>query len=332
MSNDARVSVVTPFYNTAPYLAECIESVLAQTYPHFEYILVDNQSSDGSLQIAERYAARDSRVRVSRNERFVSQLENYNGGLRQIDATSKYVKLASADDVLYPEFLERTVALGEAFPSVGLVASYYVTDDGPAADGVPYGTARVPGREMCRAMLTKGCFPLGTPTTVLYRADLVRERREFYPLGHHHGDTEVAYEILLNHDMGFVHQILSFVRLDDASITAKRQAFHPNLLDLYVLLERFGPSVLSADEFAERRAQVRREYFGFLGRAALRAKGQEFWDYHKKGLATVGQELKQSDVLLHAAREAGLMALSPGLTLERVASDLKKRLVQARKS
>ena len=50
------VSVVTPFYNTAPYLAQCIESVLAQTYPHFEYILMDNCSTDGSAEIAETYA------------------------------------------------------------------------------------------------------------------------------------------------------------------------------------------------------------------------------------------------------------------------------------
>ena len=67
------VSVVTPFYNTAPYLAQCIESVLAQTYPHFEYILMDNCSTDGSAEIAETYARRDSRIRLIRcNERFVS--------------------------------------------------------------------------------------------------------------------------------------------------------------------------------------------------------------------------------------------------------------------
>ena len=63
MSDQPLVSVVTPFYNTADYLRECIESVLAQTYTRFEYILVDNQSTDGSAEIAAEYSKRDSRIR-----------------------------------------------------------------------------------------------------------------------------------------------------------------------------------------------------------------------------------------------------------------------------
>ena len=64
--NRPLVSVVTPFFNTAPYLAECIESVLAQSYSHFEYILLDNCSTDGSSEIAAAYASRDSRIRLIR--------------------------------------------------------------------------------------------------------------------------------------------------------------------------------------------------------------------------------------------------------------------------
>ena len=61
------VSVVTPFYNTAAYLEECIESVLAQTYRDFEYLLVNNKSTDGSREIAARYAAKDPRLRLLDN-------------------------------------------------------------------------------------------------------------------------------------------------------------------------------------------------------------------------------------------------------------------------
>src|SRR5207253_3419947 len=55
------VSVVTPFYNTAKYLAQCIEGVLTQSYPEFEYILLDNCSTDGSREIAQIYARQDPR-------------------------------------------------------------------------------------------------------------------------------------------------------------------------------------------------------------------------------------------------------------------------------
>ncbi len=63
------VSVVTPFFNTAPYLAEYIESVLAQSYSQFEYILMDNCSTDGSSEIAATYASRDPRIRLIRCNR-----------------------------------------------------------------------------------------------------------------------------------------------------------------------------------------------------------------------------------------------------------------------
>jgi len=111
MSEKPFVSVVTPFYNTAGYLRECIESVLSQTYTNFEYLLVDNQSTDGSASIAAEYAAKDERVRVIRNPKFVGQVPNYNGALRHVDSTARYVKVVQADDCIFPECLERMIAV-----------------------------------------------------------------------------------------------------------------------------------------------------------------------------------------------------------------------------
>src|ERR1700739_3466819 len=102
------VSVVTPFFNTAPYLAECIESVLAQSYTHFEYILLDNCSTDGSSEIAASYAS-DPRIHLIRCTEFVSQLPNYNRALKKISNSSVYCKIVQADDWIFPECLQLMV-------------------------------------------------------------------------------------------------------------------------------------------------------------------------------------------------------------------------------
>src|SRR5262245_15702648 len=118
------VSVVTPFYNTAAYLAACIESVLAQTHPHFEYLLVDNCSTDGSAESAADDARRDPRIRLFYNERFLTQLQNYNGALRRIAPGSRYCKIAQADDTLMPRCLEEMVAAADAHPTAAIISSH----------------------------------------------------------------------------------------------------------------------------------------------------------------------------------------------------------------
>ena len=70
------VSICIPTFNGAKYLRECVDSVLAQTHPDFEVLIVDDCSSDDSVAIAEDYARRDSRVRVSVNDRNLGLVGN----------------------------------------------------------------------------------------------------------------------------------------------------------------------------------------------------------------------------------------------------------------
>src|SRR5918996_5973266 len=124
------VSVVTPVYNGAAYLAECIESVLRQTHMRFEYGISDNRSTDGSLGLARRYEAQDPRVRVVAHEDHLAHhLASWNRAMRLVSPEAKHVKVVHADDWLYDDCLERMVDLADRHPTVGLVSSYRVDED-----------------------------------------------------------------------------------------------------------------------------------------------------------------------------------------------------------
>ncbi|HKO47533.1 MAG TPA: glycosyltransferase family 2 protein [Polyangiaceae bacterium] len=317
-----RVSVVTPFYNTAQYLADAVESVLAQSYENFEYLLVNNQSTDGSAEVAQRYAERDSRIRLIRNETFVGQTENYNGALRQIGADSKYVKMVQADDAIFPDCLRNLVAVAEQDSRIGLVSSYYLNGNEPSGKGIPYGCSHMPGREALRLMLTSECFVLGTPSVVLYRADVVRSRPAFFPLGHLNPDTGAGYEILTEHDLGFSHQIESFCRAQDESITSKRAGFNPALLDYLITLEHHGRNLLGAEEFRKISQRKWDHYYRFLATSALTEWDPEFWAFHRRGLSTIGRTLSFSEVIPNVFRGFGHLASEPRVTFRRAMTRL----------
>lgn len=92
VSEQPLVSIVTPVHNAEAHLAECIESALAQTHTNWEYIIVNNCSTDNSLAIAQRYAVMDRRIRVLENDQFVPPVEDDNHAARQISSESKYCK------------------------------------------------------------------------------------------------------------------------------------------------------------------------------------------------------------------------------------------------
>src|SRR5262249_2242642 len=162
----------TPFYNTARYLAQCIESVLAQSYCEFEYILMDNCSTDRSGEIAQIYARRDSRIRLIQCSEFVSQLRNYNRALMGISYASQYCKIVQADDYIFPQCLELMVQAFEQSKSIGLVSSYRLYGDVIAGSAYPYPAPMLPGKECGRWSLHTGIYAFGSQTTVMYRSSL----------------------------------------------------------------------------------------------------------------------------------------------------------------
>ena len=116
-----RVSVIIPCYNYGRFLEEALESVLAQTHPPDEIIIIDDGSTDTTPEVARRYADLPA-VRVMRQQN-QGAIATYNNGVRA--STGDCFLILSADDRLDPRFLERTLPLLEAHPRLGYVYTAY---------------------------------------------------------------------------------------------------------------------------------------------------------------------------------------------------------------
>jgi glycosyltransferase involved in cell wall biosynthesis len=293
LASDPLVSIVTPFYNTVEYLAECIESVLAQTYGNWDYILVNNSSTDGSAELAEKYAARfPEKVRVIHTATFLSQVQNYNFALAQISSDSKYCKMVQADDWIFPECVQKMVAVAEAHPAVGIVAAYQLDGTEVNLDGLPYPSHDVPGRDICRLYFLKDKYLFGSPTSLLLRSELIRAREHFYdeqfaPFE----DADICFRLLRNWNFGLVHQVLTFSRVDNQSLFARMRAVGLSHLYRFSVVVEHGRDVLSAEEYRRCVKDAERRYFLFLVRCALRGRNKEFWEQHRKGLASIHYKL-----------------------------------------
>ena len=298
-SRQPLVSVVTPVHNGEPHLATCIESVLRQTYNNWEYIVVDNCSTDASSVTIRRYADRDPRIRVYTNRDLLPVIANHNAAFRLLAEESRYCKLLHADDFMLPTCLAEMVALGEAAPSVGIVGSYALYGVRVSCQGLSYPTGSSPllpphtvisGRDISRLTLLGRLYPFLSPSCLLIRSDLVRARDPYYDERILHADVAACYDLLQKADFGFVHQVLIYVRDHAESITSsfsrRLNRFITANLDL---LLRYGPVFLAPEEFEQRRREAMTQYYRFLARNVLRRVDRaEFWKFHRQELDALG--------------------------------------------
>jgi glycosyltransferase involved in cell wall biosynthesis len=291
MQSTPFVSIVTPFFNTQEFLPECIESVLRQTYENWEYILVDNCSTDGSSEIAKRYASRfPGKVRLLHTSSFLSQVQNYNFALSCISPDSKYCKMVQADDWLFPDCVRALVEMAEDYPSVGIVSAYELAGETVDLDGLPYPSPEVSGRDACRLYFLKGKYVFGSPTSSLIRSEVIRSQQPFYQERHAPlEDAHACFQLLRTWNFGFVHQVLTYSRRDNESIISRICPFGFLPLSRFSILLEHGKYYLSEAEYRSCLKHGEREYFLHLTKSAcaLRPESQEFWAFHRNWLASV---------------------------------------------
>lgn len=120
---DPEVTVMVANYNTARYLGHCLKSLMAQTFRDFEVLIVDDGSTDASLDICEQFVREDSRVRLLRLER--NRGLTYARHVALPQARGDLVAILDADDVAAPRRLERQVDSFRRNPKTVLLGSYY---------------------------------------------------------------------------------------------------------------------------------------------------------------------------------------------------------------
>ena len=114
----ALISVIVPVYNVAPYLRQCIDSILSQSYPYLEVFLIDDGSTDESGAICDEYAQQDSRVKV---------IHKSNGGLssaRNVGlswASGEWISFVDSDDWLDTDIYQKCIDELERYPDLDLV-------------------------------------------------------------------------------------------------------------------------------------------------------------------------------------------------------------------
>ena len=111
-----RVTVLMPTYNVAPYVREAIDSVMQQTYHDFELLVIDDCSTDNTVEVVRNID--DPRIHIIQNEKNVGLAENLNRGLSHI--TTEYVARMDGDDIAETFWLEREVAILDNHPEIGI--------------------------------------------------------------------------------------------------------------------------------------------------------------------------------------------------------------------
>ena len=200
------ISVIVPVYNVEGYIETCLDSLLAQTWPNFEIILVDDASTDGSGQICGSYAFRDSRIQAVCLPYNQGPSAARNEGICR--AQGAYISFVDADDRVEPDLLEK---LYESLRQAGAEVSAC------GADGIDLkgGSAAVYTRlEAIRCLARGAPFNL-VPWGKLYRAELVKK-------------TLFSEDIFYSEDLLFLYSILK---------QSRRVSYRPDILYHYTQRE-----------------------------------------------------------------------------------------------
>ena len=205
------VSIIMPAHNAASTIRESIDSVLAQSYPHWELIIINDASSDQTAQIIQSYAQKNENLHIYTNPANQGASETRNIGIRH--AQGEYLALLDSDDLWHPEKLIQQINfMQENNATLSFTATSYLTATGERS---PY-ILSVPKTFTLQQLLRSN---LMSHSSIIIR----RTQMLPYPSGFMHEDYAVWLQIIkkIGHAHGLNQPLLTY-RLQAQSKSAKR--------------------------------------------------------------------------------------------------------------
>jgi cellulose synthase/poly-beta-1,6-N-acetylglucosamine synthase-like glycosyltransferase len=268
-----RVSVITPVYKVEQYIAETVRSVLAQTYPEFELLIVDDGSPDRSVEICQQF--QDPRIKIIRQENRGANAAR-NEGIRQ--AKGDYLAFLDGDDLWLPEKLEKHVEHLESSPQIGISFSRSAFID---EAGNPLGIYQIPklegitiGHIFCRNPISNGScavFRREVFEAIKYQDNLYGDTQDFYWDERLQGsqDIDCWFRIAIQTDwqMEGIPESLTLYRVNSGGISANLLKKQESWEQVIEKTRSYAPDIVAQWENPARAYHLR-----YLARRAVTLK------------------------------------------------------------
>ncbi len=212
--NQPLVSILITLYNRERYVAESIKSVINLKYANWELIIVDDQSTDRSVQIAKDYEKQNSRIKIYRNEQNLGDYKNRNKAASY--AKGKYLKYLDADDVIYPYTLDIMVDVMEKNSDAAAGIAFNRIDDKQ-----PYPQKLTPTEAYRMYFMENRLFGTG-PSGAIIRRSVFEKLEGFKPI-RHEGDNELWLRIAAQYSIVKLQPALVWWKVHEGQENKKRK-------------------------------------------------------------------------------------------------------------
>ncbi len=213
--NEPLVSILMTSFNREKYIGEAIKSVLDSTYTNWELLIVDDVSTDHTMQIATDFALKDSRIRVFQNKKNLGDYPNRNQAAAY--AKGKYLKYIDADDQIYPTGLKTIVDSMEKFPDAGWGLMSL-----PQDNDRPFPFLLSPAEVYRRHYFQKPVFHKA-PLSAVIKKSIFDKAGGFLPV-RHYGDYELWHRLALHYPVVLMQEGIVWWRGHAEQEASKRKS------------------------------------------------------------------------------------------------------------